>query len=56
MFQTCLAVKTTARATTLVRVFLEDLLVVDIINKFTTIYDNIIAIILNINHRYALKI
>jgi len=56
MFQTCSAVKTTAQATRFIRAFLEDLIVVDIVTKFITIYDNRIVIILNINHRYTVII
>jgi hypothetical protein len=48
VFQTCFAVNTTAQATTLVMVFLEELIVVDIVNKFTTICGARIAIILKI--------
>jgi hypothetical protein len=56
VLQTCRAVNTTAQATTLVRVFLEDLIVVDIVSKFSTIYGNRNAIILNINNRYTIII
>ena len=56
MFQTCRAVKTTAQATTLIRVIIEDLIVVGIVNKFITIYYNRFVIVLNTKRRYTVTI
>jgi hypothetical protein len=56
MLQTCGTVNATAQAATLARVLFEDLIVVDIANKLTTIYGNRIEITFNIIHAYTIMI